>query len=131
MMKKIRSYQTGFSMIELLVVSSIIILISSIALVSFQTATLRSRNGKREADISQVRSALEVYRATEGTYPVHVNYSGLMANNDFAQFLTGASPSDPKDSTPYVYTYTSDGFTYSICYTLEPDPGTQECLSNP
>lgn len=128
----------GFTLIELLVVTSLIIVITSIAFINFRATSQRSRNSKRQADISQVRSALELYRATNLSYPIYstantaTNFTNLMANATFRTFLATPNLTDPTNTIPYVYRYQSsaNGFTYSICYTSEPS-GTQTCLTNP
>ena len=60
---------TGFTLIELLVVIAIIGLLSSIVMVSLNTARGKARDAKRKADIRQVRLALEMYYDTNGRYP--------------------------------------------------------------
>lgn len=122
---------SGFSLIEILVVATIMIVLSSIGLVSFQAASQRARNGRREADIAQVRSALEIYRSTYSAYPTASSFSELLSTANFAQYLSQPDVSDPKNTSPFVYTYTSNGVTYSVCYTLEPSPGETECFASP
>ena len=60
---------TGFTLIELLVVIAIIGLLSSIVMVSLNTARIKARDTKRKADIRQIRLALEMYYDTNGRYP--------------------------------------------------------------
>lgn len=59
----------GFTLIELLVVISIISLLSSVLLTSFNTVRARGRDTKRLADLHQVVNALELYRIQNGSYP--------------------------------------------------------------
>ena len=137
-MKKNKCIQTGFTLIELLVVAAIVIVLTSIIAVNFRPTSQKARNSKREADISQIRSALELYRSTNSTYPVYTtsnhvtNFTNLIANAGFRTFLSTPSIVDPVNTTPYQYTYVSaaNGFTYSVCYYVEP-AGTQTCLTNP
>ena len=58
-MKKI----SGFTLLELLVVISLIGLLTAIAAVNFQSTNQRARDGKRQADLEQMRTALEIARA--------------------------------------------------------------------
>ena len=124
-------HKTGFTMIELLVAATIIIMLTTIGLVSYRTASVKSRNGRRESDISQVRSALELYRASVGSYPNNASFAALLSNGAFRSYLGPATIQDPKNTSPYLYTFSSNGRTYTICYTREPDPGTQVCQNNP
>jgi prepilin-type N-terminal cleavage/methylation domain-containing protein len=45
----------GFTMIELLVVTTIIIVLSTIGLISFRQTGMNARNGKRKADLENIR----------------------------------------------------------------------------
>src|SRR3972149_1590727 len=47
--------QLGFTLIEILVVATIIIVLSTIGMASYQQAGVRARNGKRRADMETVR----------------------------------------------------------------------------
>ncbi len=51
----------GFTLIELLVVIAIIGLLSTIAVVSLNSARQKGRDAKRVADIRQIQTALELY----------------------------------------------------------------------
>lgn len=60
---------TGFTLIELLVVIAIIGLLSSIVLVSLSTARSKGMDAQRVANISAVRTALELYYGSHNGYP--------------------------------------------------------------
>jgi len=59
----------GFTLVELLVVISIIGLLSTIAIVSLGSARAKSRDTKRIADMKQLSTALEQYYSDQGGYP--------------------------------------------------------------
>ena len=136
-MSKIK-FQRGFTLIELLVVAALIIVLTAISFVSFQSTSQKSRNGKRQADISQIRSALELYRTANQKYPIYsdangeLNFVNLMNDTTFTPLLSTPNLIDPTNVAPYQYTYQSaaNGFTYSVCYTTEPT-AVQTCLTNP
>lgn len=87
-----------FTLIEILVVSTIIVLLTSVAFVSYNQLNKESRNSRRKTDLEQIRSALEMYRSNNDQYPDNLN------------LLTGPTvylsniPSDPKSPT-YRYNY--------------------------
>jgi type II secretion system protein G len=68
-MKSQKNKPSGFTLIELLVVISIIGLLASVVLVSLNTARTKARDAKRIADLSQIRTALELYFDANGFYP--------------------------------------------------------------
>ena len=65
-----RLRQGGFTLIELLVVIAIIGLLSTLAVVSLNSARLKARDAKRVADIKQVQTALELYFNDKNSYPL-------------------------------------------------------------
>lgn len=64
-----RVNQAGFSLIELLVVISIMSLVSSVALASFADTRRRARVAQTIANVIQTRKALETYYQDHGYYP--------------------------------------------------------------
>jgi len=61
--------QKGFTLIELLVVISIIGVLSTIAMTSLNGAKAKARDAKRLSDITQIKTALDIYYADHGHYP--------------------------------------------------------------
>ncbi|OGY17275.1 MAG: hypothetical protein A2785_02570 [Candidatus Chisholmbacteria bacterium RIFCSPHIGHO2_01_FULL_49_18] len=115
--------QRGFTLIEILVAVAIFIMITAVAMVSYQTANRRARDGRRQADLEQVRSALEIYRADNAVYP-STNWAALVAALQPTYLST--IPVDPRS---YSYYYSSDGTTYSLCAYLE-SGGSVDCGAN-
>lgn len=101
--------KNGFTFIEILVVVAIIGLLSGIGLTSYTTANKKARDGKRRADIEQIRSALEMYKADNSTYPASLN--------DLASYISPL-PSPPTAIETYEYSYLTNT-TYQICFDLE------------
>lgn len=60
---------SGFTLIEILVVMSIVLLLSSIALLGFQRARETARDNRRENDFNQLQQALQLYYYDYGEYP--------------------------------------------------------------
>jgi general secretion pathway protein G len=85
----------GFTLIELLVTIAIISVLSGIGLAAFIGAQKKARDGRRQADLEQIRSALELYRSNEGNglYPGSL---GLLT----ADYLSPLS-TDPKSGDFY------------------------------
>jgi prepilin-type N-terminal cleavage/methylation domain-containing protein len=60
----------GFTLIELLVVIAIIGILASMVIVSLTGARVKSRDGKRLAELKEMQKALELYYSNNGYYPV-------------------------------------------------------------
>jgi prepilin-type N-terminal cleavage/methylation domain-containing protein len=103
----------GFTLIELLVVISIIGIIISLSFVGFSETRKSARDSKRKADLEQIRSALEMYRNEEKSYPP-------TAEVVFGEDLSGYMklPKDPLSSRTYCYNQLSDN-EYCLCASLE------------
>jgi len=108
-------------------VVTIIAVISAMGVVSYTTANRNARDGRRMADLSQVRAALELYRTDKGYYPkTSGNWAGLMTA--LTGYITPATVTDPKPSV-YSYSYTTAGNlgkTYELCAYKEKG-GTDSC----
>lgn len=119
----------GFTLIELMVVMTIIGVLAGFALVAMGGARKAARDARRKADLEQVRSALEMRRADCGDYPGETLVSGEdIVGSGAAPCQVCCSstnymtiPSDPTASDRQ-YVYTSDGSTYNLCAALEIDP---------
>ncbi len=95
----------GFTLIELIVSVTIIMVMTMLAVVSYSGTNTRARDSRRKADLEKVRMALELYRQQNDGYPAS---SALLVPN----FLQ-AWPSDPRSYAYYylrlsAYTYTLD-----------------------
>lgn len=131
-----KNYQTkGFTLVEILVVAAIMVLLTTIAVVSYRSASQNSRNAKRKTDLETVRQALVLYRSDEGCYPGESTYLTMMSA--ISSYISSA-PYDPKGSpSSPLYTYTPSGSCgtgdatgFSLGATLEPS-STAYTVTNP
>lgn len=60
----------GFTLIELLIVIAIIGILSAILMANLVGVRQRARDAQRKSDLRQIQSALELYRADVGSYPL-------------------------------------------------------------
>jgi len=61
--------ERGFTLIELMVVMSIIIILSTLALVQYRQSVLRSREAVLKDDLFKMRDAIDQYYADKNLYP--------------------------------------------------------------
>lgn len=112
----------GFTLMELIIVVSIIGLVVTLGFTNYITSIKRSRDGRRKADLEQVRSALEMCRADTGSYPVGSSLPGTCST-----YLS--VPTDPLSPT-YQYRYNGSTNSYTLCAYLETGAVTTNCTGN-
>lgn len=115
---KIAHNPQGFTLVELLVVITIIALLSTIGFVSFTSAQTQAKNAKRRADIDAIAKAYESNASTNaGGNSVYV----ALANG---QFASGAIPTPPEGgnytcvSGPSGGCSTASTSTFKVCAAL-------------
>lgn len=90
----------GFTLVELLVVISIISLLSSIVLSALNSARLKAREAYRAESAKSIKNALELYYDANGRYPYNLQggpTAYLLSNlaSDLSPYLS-AIPTDPQ-----------------------------------
>ena len=115
-------WKKGFTLLELLVVISIIAILIGLSSVSYTTAQKKSRNSKRRGDIKAVQNAFEQYNSIN---------TGYVANcTTMAVSLPTGLPTDPKNSAPYTYSFSCpDTVSYCVCADLETELGNSDTSS--
>ena len=104
---------SGFTLLELLVVIGIIAILVSIATVSYNSAQVRTRDSRRRSDLSAIRDALEQYYAANTfVYPTTCSAA--------SSYIKGTWPTDPGT---YSYTQACTATTYCICVQMEAGSG--------
>ena len=107
---------SGFTLIEVLVAATIVGLLSTIGLTGFQAIGRSGRDALRKTDLEAIRSALEIYKSENGSYPAS---SSCSASSVLVPNYINTYPSDPK-SDSYKYCYIKDtNLTYRLCAHLE------------
>lgn len=100
---------SGFSLIELLVVATLIIILSTIGLVSYNRSLVNSRNAKRKADLEIMRQALVLYKLDNGRYPDLTDATFAEVQTAIGSSYLQDVPADPKNDATYFYSYDGTG----------------------
>ncbi len=124
----------GFTLIELLVSATIIIVLTTIGVVSYRSASTKSRNSKRMGDLEAVRQALVLRRSETGCYPDHASddFDAVVGDLQTDGYLSEGDFEDP-GSNSYVYTSSScaAGCCSSFTLTATLDDSTSYDISGP
>lgn len=123
-----RKRQTGFSLIELLIVVAIILIIAAIAIPSYLSSRMTANEASAVANVRTLSTAETAYAAS---------YAAIGYSNSLADLSDGGSSNCVASSTQaclidsllasgvksgYSITYANDGNTPAVAYTLNADP---------
>jgi len=134
--QKFKKSRRGFTLMELLVVVTVLGVLSSGAVIGFEKIKASSRDDKRISDLAIIKTALNIYYMENDKYPVsdgnppRVKIGGNGHwSKDFAEALVpkyiGKLPADPlysKIGDEVLYVYRVDGVdksSYTICAKME------------
>jgi len=120
----------AFTFVELIVATTIIIILAWIWFYSYSGLLWDSRDSQRKSDLSQVSSALKVYKQKRWYYAVPWNSFNLtfswitVVNQGFLNKNVHLNsleklPTDPKTKTYYVYSTTANKQEFQLFMTLE------------
>lgn len=141
MESKIRK-KTGFTIVELLIVVSIVLVLVGVAVLTFSPAGFikRGRDEQRISDLALLERVINEYKLDTGTYPDSPNTlrtsTSLPAGNsgpaenaadgwidaDFSVYNTRL-PTDPINDANYYYSYQTTGYSYELSTPLEYEHG--------
>lgn len=106
----------GFTLVELLIVITIIGILATMGGGAYISSINRSRDGKAISDIKEIGKSLEVYYSVEGKYPEVSSYDNLKEDTDFGEYFKGELPAGDGENE-YVYG-NDDGNDFCLCSKL-------------
>lgn len=117
----------GFTLVELLVVVSIIGILTTLVVANLNSARERARDANRKSDLRNIQTALRLYYNDIGNYPTSSsgNIVGCDGTCTWGSEWSNAGivymntlPGDPLSDETYTYTYVDDD-TYTLSACLE------------
>lgn len=131
--KQINTINRGFTLIEILVVITIIAVMIGLAFPNFFAARQRARDVQRKSDLKQLQKGLELYKQDQNPIAFPSNYPtscttncqlniscGSQWNNGGSSIYMSKMPCDPLAPTPYFYQQNaSDSLNYTLVTCLE------------
>lgn len=119
----------GFSLVELIIVITIITILSSIGVVSYTNTSIDARDATRKTDMGEIKVRLRTTKQRLGSYvlpasPFTMSNSGVVAvsqgSSDAITVDNGSSfRADPRTGMSYVYSTIKNRQSYQIGMTFE------------
>ncbi|MFT7517082.1 MAG: prepilin-type N-terminal cleavage/methylation domain-containing protein [Myxococcota bacterium] len=117
-----RTAQSGFTIIEMLIVVTILAMLAGILVPVLEDAAKSSRDARRSSDLKSVQASLDSYKRVNGVYPDTSDaWQGDAAtfgsfSYDAAGYIPGLVPNFipalPKDPAPEFPNATTGGYMY-------------------
>ena len=131
-MKKIK--KQGFTLVELIVVITILAILWTIAFVSLQWYSKSARDSARVSDMSRIKTSLELFKIDWAKYPeptesVSITYNSTEAWTQWTFWQTTFNnvekldkiPRDPTTEELYIYSVTNTRKEFLLYWELEAD----------
>lgn len=151
-----KAQNQGFTLVELMVATLIIGILVGLSVAAMSGAKKSARDGKRKADLEQIRSALEMYKADNNTYvswpdtcdssigvgstcpidPPGSDWGGTLETVlETPPGYISDLPTDPLNNSTYYYYYravcdtTGTGATGNVCGVSKTCIGLNNCCA--
>lgn len=95
-----RTSRRGFTLVELLVVVSIISILATVGISTFSNLQKSSRDAKRKSDLVITQSVLEQYRADQNFYPATLSFGSALTSPDGQRTYMATLPLDAQAGDP-------------------------------
>jgi len=124
--------KNAFTLVELIVVITILAILWTIAFMSLQWYSAQSRDSVRISDISSMKIWLELFNLDAGKYPIPTQWTEITYGSEmiWTQWYfwdevvvninkLNKSPTDPLTDKKYVYSTTNSRSEYQIAWAME------------
>ena len=125
-----KNNKKAFTLVELIVSTTIVVVLASIWFYTYSKHNLTSRDAKRKMDLVTIKTGLNLYKREKGSYPLPGNmftltsgwlelaYQGKM-NKNVSLTTLKSLPLDPKIKVPYTYSIIQNKKEFQLATTLE------------
>lgn len=125
-----KSIWKWFTLIEIVVAATILVIISSIGFYSYVQNISDARDGVRKTDLAILHSQLKLYKKQRGAYPrpwdsfqLTNHWADIVQQGKMNQQVSLSTaenlPSDPELNIPYLYSTTINRQEFEIAATIE------------
>jgi len=120
-MISLKRKQTGFTIVELLIVIVVIGILAAIVITTFTGVQKKGRDADRKSDINSLYSQVEVYFAENSRYPTLANLNDATFRGDNMQGLSADALEDPSGTAGLTATVpAANSTTYQYAYVASP-----------
>lgn len=125
-MISLKRKQSGFTIVELLIVIVVIGILAAIVITTFTGVQKKGRDADRKSDINSIYSQVEVYFAENGKYPSLDEMNDGPFRQDNMQGLSDDALTDPSGTSGATLTGTvpaANSSTYQYAYVADDGAG--------
>jgi prepilin-type N-terminal cleavage/methylation domain-containing protein len=115
-MISLKRKQSGFTIVELLIVIVVIGILAALVVTTFSGVQKKARDSERQTDINAIHGQVEAYYAQNGKYPTLANMNDSAFVSGTLKGLDPAALKDPKGSASTL-SATAGAGTYSYAVT--------------
>lgn len=114
--KNIFNNNRGFTLVELLVVISIISILAGVTLSIINPKKQRSvaEDGVRQSNLEKYALGIEAYANANGDYPPDADLNGEPEGTDLATFISRIPKNEPTTGVTYPYTVAADKASFGV-----------------
>jgi prepilin-type N-terminal cleavage/methylation domain-containing protein len=124
-MKSLKNKQSGFTIIELLIVIVVIGILAGLVLTTFNGIQQKARDTERQTDVKAIHAQVEAFWAQKGYYPSLTDLNNRTATTGFVAVnlkgLDAGAFQDPKatgaTAANLVATPAANGYAYAVTNT--------------
>lgn len=121
----------GFTLVELLVVMSIMGILTVVLASSFVNSQERSRDAARKANLKSLSDALNMYYADNGKYPAEITFGDEFKDKNII-YMKKLPLEKSNKRKPFIYKVSTDEKSFKLFSNLEnkEDSDCMSCLSS-